>query len=156
MGGSSQTNLPVLGSHYSIDGLFAAQLAANTLFDLCQVIEEMLRNAGVMGKTFLPVAVNLAQRASLATSQHTLQKVNELQNDNLPATVRALLDNTLSVGSPPHEPKSLLERDLWLTYVVRNATAHRLTNLNVFAEQYAAICQSVYNIFFYTIDIYYP
>lgn len=136
---------------------FGAQLAANCLFDLCQVVEESIRVKHPNGHTFKPLAAFLSQQFSWPRNYDPLEHINCQQQDNFDTTVRALLANTAVAGRPvSRAPLSTLERDLWLTYVVRNSTAHGLTSKVVLQEHFDHIYQSVLNTLFAVVDKLYP
>lgn len=133
---------------------FGAQLAANCLFDLCQVVEESIRVKHPLGKTFKPLAEHLALQYGWQLNPNPFVDLNNQQQNNFDATVHHLVSNTaLAQGRPP---ATVLERDVWLTYVVRNSTAHGLASKQVLQKQFDTVYQSILNMLFAVVDKLYP
>jgi hypothetical protein len=134
---------------------FGAQLAANCLFDLCQVVEESIRVKNPNGHTFKSHADFLSQWFGWPRNYSPLDDINKQQNTNFDATVRALITNTAVAGMPVHRrrpPVCSLERDLWLTYVLRNSTAHSLASRVILQKHFNVIYQCVLNTLFAVVD----
>lgn len=133
---------------------FGAQLAANCLFDLCQVVEESIRvKSGNTGE-FYHQAIYLSKMYGWSRDGKHLGDLNKQQKQNFERTIRALLKNTATADG--RRPASSIERDLWLSYVVRNSTAHSLTSKLVLQEQFDTLYQSLLNTLFAVVDKVYP
>jgi hypothetical protein len=129
---------------------FGSQLAANCLFDLCQVVEESIREQNPDKGALLRQAFYLGQQCGWPLTVNELRDVNSQQNNDFEATVRGLLNSTvMALG---RSPTSSIERDLWLTYVVRNSAGHDLASKLVLQERFGDIYQSILNTLFTVVD----
>lgn len=150
---------------------FRAQLVANSLLDLSQVVEETIRfKSQLRGHrdTFriqaehLVDAVNAIHSANLWKKPiETLIYINGKRENDTDVVVRTLVRPSAGTaigvhkGSLTHIP-SQLERDLWLTYFIRNEAAHSLKSKRVLRELFDDIYQSILNTLFVTIETLYP
>jgi hypothetical protein len=134
---------------------FGSQLCANCLFDLCLVVEESIRlkNTDSGKGTFLHQATYLAKKCGWPLSGNPLEEINNCQKDNLDNCIRNLLNDTMQVAS--RGPVSSLERDLWITYVLRNSTAHTLASKKVISDHFEELYRSIMNTLFKVIDVLY-
>jgi len=136
-----------------LDSDFAAQLNMDLILRVLQVIESSLKSKHSAGKTFLPLAVYLAQTASLALTQADLCHVNGEAQKDFEQTVRDLLDNsfTLPSGAVP----SGLSRDLAVAYACRNYGTHQLAPSATVLKRADEIRQAVFNTLFVTVETLY-
>jgi len=130
-------------------GTFWSQLCANTLFDLCQVAEEIVRTKNREG-TFKVQADFLMRKMAWDMSGDPLAQINQAQNNDFEDCIEKLLKGTLVAK---RAPSCTLERDLWITYALRNCTAHELSSKKVVGKHFFALFQSVMNTVFTAVEI---
>jgi hypothetical protein len=128
-----------------------SQLCGNTLLDLCVVIEEALRLRNGAG-LFKVQAERLAGKYGWPNAGGLLEEVNRAQNRDFDGFIRNILAKTCITS---RMPLSDLERDIWIAYAIRNATAHTLTARSVIAERFADLAQSVLSMLFAAIESFY-
>lgn len=136
-----------------LDSGFAAQLNMDLILRLLQVIDSSLKAKNPAGKTFLPLAVYLAQTATLALTQADLQHVNGEAQKDFEKTVRDLLDGSFSL--PSGVTPSGLSRDLAVAYACRNYGAHQLAPSTTVLTRADEIRQAVFNTLFVTVETLY-
>jgi hypothetical protein len=139
--------------HQILNSDFAAQLNMDLILRLLQVIESSVKAKNPTDKTFLPLAVYLAQAGSLALTQADLQYVNAEAQKDFERTVRDLLDGkfVLPSGMAP----SGLGRDLAVAYACRNYGTHQLTPSATVLTRADEIRQAVFNTLFMTVETLY-
>jgi hypothetical protein len=139
---------------------FAGQLNVNLLFDLCCIIEIVIKhqketqirqtkpNKKVF--TFVDYAEALANEVRLNLTGKELGTAMGQFNNQFSTTVTTILDNTfpLSGGILPSE----LQRDLLLTYGFRNHGGHNVHSFDVVYQRLPEIFQQIMNILFLTCE----
>lgn len=137
---------------------FAGQLNVNLLFDLCLVIETVIKHAKEKELrqraqrkkrayvTFVDCAEELASVAGLNLTGSELGTANRQFDQNFSSNVTAILDDTfrLSNRTLPSE----LERDLLLAYGFRNHAGHNVRSYDVAYQRLPEILQRIMNVLF--------
>jgi len=134
---------------------FGSQLCASCLFDLCLVVEESIRlkNTDTGKGTFVHQATYLAKKCGWSLSGDPLNGINSRREDDLDKCILDLLNGTMRVAS--RSSVSSLERDLWITYVLRNSTAHTLASKKIISDHFEELYRSIMNTLFKVIDVLY-
>lgn len=140
------------------DGQFASQLHLNLLFDLALVVDGAIatHNPPTPGgyKSFLDHAEFLAMSSSLSVNRQELRQANTAANLNVDQTLNDLLDATFQ-ASPTNTLRGK-ERDLAVTYVLRNQGGHGVAPIPVLQLRAAEVYRSVFRTLFLVIETFYP
>jgi hypothetical protein len=134
---------------------FVAQLSANTLLDLCVVVEEALRaKLAKPGETtmFKRLAQRFSEERGWPDPSGLLREVNDNQGTDLTRCLKNLLSGKSEMS---RSPCCGTERDLWITYAIRNSTAHRLAARRILAEELDPLSTAVLGTLFAVIENYY-
>jgi len=154
-------HLSQITSRFDFGKKFGAQLCTNCLFDLCQVVEESIRMKGV-GGLFFAQATQLANRfgwqvtvipGKNGTPNAELRDINNQQNSNFDLCIQQFFDGTIKAFGRP--PVSVQERDLWLTYAIRNSSAHTLESKLVVHGYIESIFAAIAKTLFKVVDALY-
>ncbi len=137
--------------------LFTGQLSVNLLFDICLVIENVIkytseakikRTKHKTRVTFIDCAEELAAVASLTNlTNNELGAANGKFNNDFENNQTAILDNTFTLSDNRTLPTEL-ERDLLLAYGFRNLGGHNVHSYSFVYERLPAIFQRVMNVLF--------
>ena len=140
------------------DGQFASQLHLNLLFDLALVVDGAIavHNPPQPGgyKSFLDHAEFLATSSSLAVTRQELRQANTAANCNVDQTLSDLIDGIFQT-SPTNTLRGK-ERDLAVTYVLRNQGGHGVAPIPALQSRAGEVYRSVFRTLFLVIETFYP
>lgn len=134
---------------------FGSLLEATILFDICLVIESLLKNKDTTNyrQGQLPYFSNriyfLSRECNLSLRSHRLQQIKNDAQD-FRNTVENLLNSTYTMSSG----HSLLpiEEDIAISYILRNFGAHTLQGQRIIYENFESLIQRVFNVLFFVIE----
>lgn len=140
---------------------FTGQLSANLLFDLCLVIENVIKYArqpDILSRitrnyvTFIDCAEELATLAGLSNlDNNELRAANRRFNNDFENQQVAILANTFTLSNNSTLPAEL-ERDLLMAYGFRNHGGHNVHSYNFVHQRLPEIFQRIINILFLTCE----
>lgn len=140
------------------DGQFASQLHLNLLFDLALVVDGAIaiHNTPQAGgsKSFLDHAEALATKSGLQVTRQELRQANKAANQNVEQALSKLLDGIFQAS--PTNTLGGKERDLAVTYVVRNQGGHGVGPIPVVQSRANEVYRSVFRTLFWVIETFYP
>jgi len=137
---------------FALRNIFAAQLETNLLFNLLLVIDNAIEFHNHGQQYFSMHAIYLSNRAGLSIDQQKLQdQFNNSFRNNPDKTMSDILDGIYQFqdGSVPVG----LEKDILVSYGMRNYAAHNVPALQIVWERYAEIRQSLFNVLFLCIEV---
>jgi hypothetical protein len=138
---------------YARDSAFVSQLELNLLFDLALVIDCILKPmSGSQGASFYHQAVYLANRASLGISGNQLGEANQAANRDFTATITTLISESGSVLNDRTTVLYGIEKDLAISYIIRNLGGHSMPSLPVLRQRKDQIEQAVFNTLFFAVE----
>lgn len=137
--------------------VFSSLLQANTIFDLCLIVENTIkkqnkyRNKNLNGQTIGPILEFLSSKSLL--NLHKKDNLKNLKDDfenGFSKTVQRLLDSQYHFqnGTTPKP----IEEDLAVTYGFRNFGAHKIEGQPVVYQNFDKIAQRVLNALFFSIE----
>jgi hypothetical protein len=135
---------------------FGSLLEASILFDICLVIESLLRNKDVTKyrKGQVPYFSNriyfLSRACGLSLRSQRLKKIGKDAQADFRNTVENLLNSTYPMGSGP--PLLPIEEDLAISYILRNFRAHTLQGQRIIYENFESLIQRVSNMLFFVLE----
>ena len=134
-------------------GPFPAQLAFDTLFDLCLVVDAALHEKNRQQWQFIDHATMLSARAQLGLSSADLGALNGTFRANFAGTLRSALGGTLTL--PAGRGVTGLANALAITYGCRNRGAHNVSAIPLTPDEYSRIVQAINDVLFVTIEALY-
>lgn len=144
--------------HYIIKGKFPSLYELDLLFNLVlvtdAVIYKTINNPGPNDWTFSNLAKHLFIESNLSAdakrNDNHLKFISQQQKIDFVRTITTLLDNKMVYldGDTP----SIQERDLLITYCLRNYSAHNVNSFPVIHDRYNELRQCVFNSIFYAIE----
>lgn len=145
---------------------FAGQLEMNLLFDLALIIEVAIKQkSGIMEGTLGNQINDYLLRDSRINSEFTGWNNNTLgqlrDNKSKPDTTFQQSLNELLSTSPflfndGSQLTTRAEKDLALTYLIRNRGAHYVTPVEAIWERFTKLRQSLFNVLFLCVETLYP
>jgi hypothetical protein len=132
------------------EGSFPAQVAFDTLFDLCLVIDDALHNRNPSQWQFIDHAEMLASRASLGLSKAELRVINGSFQTDFARTLADCLAGAFRLRSGI--ALSGLAASLAVAYGCRNRGAHNVAAVALTRSAYDQITQRLNDVFFLTIE----
>lgn len=126
---------------------FASQIEVNLLFDLALVIEGTMKLKDPSGAMFKQRAESLLKQAEQPL---LLKDVNTAFRKDWDGTLATVLDLSLADGTE----LSVLQRDVCVTYGIRNFAAHEVGSLGAIERNFKQVQQSVFNVLFSTVQFY--
>jgi hypothetical protein len=131
---------------------FGGQLCLNLLFDLLLVIDSATKPYS-RGKYFSDHAEFIAKTSGMSMTRNNLLEANSASNADVEKCVQDLLDQKLS--TPSGFVFVGIERDVALSYVLRNTGAHSLIGLPAIGARMNDILQSAFNMLFLVVELLY-
>ena len=135
---------------HALASSFAAQLESNLLFDLTLVIDGALRAKNPTKWKFIHQAEFLLRSIGEPLTAQDLGEVNQAFNAGFDATLMAILDGSFEL--PANRKLSLAQRDVSLTYGMRNRGAHDVTSIPTVWMRFAEIEQALFNVLYLVVD----
>lgn len=134
-------------------GSFPSQIALDTLFDLCLVVDEALRVKNPSHRQFIDQCAFLATSAGLPLTKDMLRTLNGEFNTDFARTLQYLLSGTVvpALGTSLHG----LSVSVAITYGCRNRGAHALSSTGLTASEYDSVVGHVLNSLFRTVELHY-
>lgn len=136
-------------SHALASG-FAGQLEANLLFDLALVIDGTIKAKNPGEWRFVKHAGFLLDRVAHSLTEQELREVNQAFTGDFDGTTKAILDGTFAVSGT--KKLSQAQRDVCLTYGMRNRGAHDVTSAPTVWSRFADIEQALFNVLYLAVD----
>src|SRR5713101_774922 len=132
---------------------FAGQLETNLLFDIALVIDAAIRGKNPSEWKFRDDIALLSNRAKLALGRKQLGWVNRAMLKDFDATLSSLIMGSFRFrdGTAPGN----LERDLAITYGIRNRGAHSVSSAPTLWQRFDDIQRAVFNALFLTVEVLY-
>lgn len=132
---------------------FAGQLESNLLFDVALVIDGTIKAKNAGDWRFIRHAEFLLGSYGEPLSQQELADVNQAFSNDFDGTLKAFLDgvHTISGSKAPTQA----QRDVCLTYGMRNRGAHDVTSAPTVWTRFAEIEQALFNVLYLAVDILY-
>ena len=134
---------------YALQSPFASQLELNLLFDIALVIDNSVNIKNPKNGTFIVHASFLSNTCRLGMNEEKLGTLNGMQRDNFDGTLEDLLNNNCTIDSYRIEGR---EKDLSITYCIRNHAAHNSSFSEVVWKRFSEIETSVFNTLFWVVD----
>jgi hypothetical protein len=134
------------------EGPFPSQIAFDTIFDLCLVVDEVLAAKFTGDWRFNYLATSLSSIGSLGLSGSDLAEVNNAFDDLKP-TLHALNAGTFALRSG--QLVSGLGSSLGITYGCRNRGAHTLASAGLAASDYDRMVSHINNALFLAVELLY-
>jgi len=144
--------LAKLPSH-ALASSFAAQLEANLLFDLTLVIDGTLKDKNQGEWKFFKHAGFLLATVSQPMTDQELSLVNQSFNDDFDETLGSILDGTFTTSN--NQILSQAQRDVAITYGMRNRGAHDVTAAPTVWTRFSDIEQALFNVLYMSVDYLY-
>lgn len=135
------------------EGPFPAQIAFDSLFDLCLVVDAALHEKFAPTWRFIELAEKLCARAGLALNRAQLGAINGMFEANFASTLRQALAGSLRL--PDGTSVRGLEASVAIAYGCRNRGAHSVTSVPLTAAEYTSIVDNLNAVFFLTVQILY-
>lgn len=140
------------------DTTFGNLIRIEIMFRLLQVIENALRAQNPDGGPFRKQVFYLVEIAN----QHGMRlNIESKDMDRLATESRVDFEKTLSKlitdkFFDPQRDMNLLNRDIAISYVSRNQSAHRISTIGFDRQSYTILLSAAFNTLFLTIQILYP
>lgn len=136
--------------------IFGSLLETTILFDICLVIESLLKDKDTTNyrQGQVPYFSNriyfLSRACSLSLRSHRLKQIKKDALVDFRNPVENLMNSTYRRGSGP----SLLpiEEDIAISYILRNFRAHTLQGQQIICENFESLIQRVFNMLFFVIE----
>ena len=135
------------------EGPFPAQVAFDSLFDLCLVIDAALHEKHLAAWRFIDLAEMLASRAGLHLTRPQLGIINGMFDANFGATLRQALSGHLRLSDGT--PVAGLNASVSIAYGCRNRGAHSVASVPLTPKEYDAIVDHLNFVLFLTVDTLY-
>jgi len=132
---------------------FAGLLETDLLFQLCLVIEAVVREKNPNKWKFIDHAVFLSSSAGFRRDKQWLKDINSDFNNDFPSTAEKLLRGiySLSDGSGLQEG----EIDIALSYGFRNLGAHKVQGYEITYQELEEIASRIMNVLFLAVECLY-
>lgn len=146
-----------LKHQFGLDGIliqntFGSLNSAKLLFDLCLVIDSLMKKKNSSGTYFSDHITYLSKKFNLVLNEDRLK--TELGHDgfmeNFSDTAQKLLAGTYVFKDGTS--LSVLEEDIALAYGFRNFGAHKIENQPVINKNFVDISQRILNVLFFCIE----
>lgn len=134
-------------------GPFPSQIAFDTLFDLCLVVDDSVHAKNSAQWKFFDHARFLSARASLGLTQQDLSAIRGAFTASFTATLSALLAGSFSLGTAA--PLTGLARSLAITYGCRNRGAHAISSTGLTASDYQSTVDHILHTLCLVVDTLY-
>jgi hypothetical protein len=139
---------------YTRQNPFAGQLGANVLFDIALVIDAAIKGKNAAGKLFSEHAGALLTAAgSTITVGHLTNHIQSALTTNFDSTLHGIVSGSFKL--PGGVSLSPFERDVVLSYGIRNRGAHDVSSSAVIWQQFEEIERSLFNVLFGAVDYLY-
>jgi hypothetical protein len=133
---------------------FGSQFCLNLLFDLILVIDSATKPYS-NGKKFIDHAAFIANKAGSLMTQKDLGDANrEAARADTEKCIHLLLDQKL-VATNSGFRFAGIDRDIAVSYVLRNEGGHSIAALPVISERMNEILQSAFNVLFLVVELFY-
>jgi hypothetical protein len=136
------------------DGPFPAQIAFGVVFDLCLVVDSVLREKNSTKWQFIDHASFLSNAAKLGLSRDDLREINGQFCTSFPLALHATLAETLKLNSGATVKG--LDASLALTYGCRNRGAHSVASAVISPAEFDQIVQRVCETLFLAVEQLFP
>ncbi len=134
------------------ESVFGSLLEANTLFDLCLIIDGAIKakNNTAKRKYFSDQVKFLSSQAALSLNAGKVGKLGQDFQSDFSKTLSKLLtsDYVYEDGTNPRP----IEEDLAIAYGFRNFGAHRIEDQPVVYQNFADIVQRILNALFFAVE----
>ena len=134
--------------------VFGSLLQANIIFDLCLVIETILKNkiprTPKKKYTMFYLLEKLSAKSSLSLNEDKLMQINVSFKDNFSATLQSLLESRYEFrdSTAPQQ----IEMDLAIAYGFRNFGAHKIEHQSIIYNNFEEISQRIINTLFFSVE----
>lgn len=136
--------------------VFSSLLETGILFDLCLVIESIIKNKDTTQYRprqipyFSDRIVFLSQSSRLSLDSRKLAQIGDGAKADFANTLRNLLNSNYRL--PSGSTLSQIEEDLAIAYVFRNFGAHTLEGHQVIYESFEELTQRILNALFFSVE----
>lgn len=137
--------------------VFSSLLQANTIFDLCLIVENTIKkqnkysNINLNGQTIGPLLIFLSSKSSLNLNKgYNLKNLNDDFGNDFSKTMKELLSSLYHFqdGTSPQA----IEEDLAITYGFRNFGAHKIEDQPIIYENFKEITDRILNALFFSVE----
>lgn len=130
--------------------IFSSLLQANTIFDLCLIVENILKQKNPGGKYFSDHLRFLSSKSPLNFSHQKIEELNGAFKNNFSNALQNLL--TSQYHFQDGTVLQPIEEDLAITYGFRNFGAHRIEDQPVVYQKFGKISERILNSLFFSIE----
>jgi hypothetical protein len=134
-------------------GTFPSQIAFDTVFDLCLVVDDAIHQKHPAKWKFFDHALFLSQQSALGIRLPELSAINQAFSAGFTPTLSALLSGTFAIGGAT--ALDGLARAVAITYGCRNRGAHAISSTGLTATDYVATIDHILYTLFLTVDVLY-
>jgi hypothetical protein len=130
--------------------VFSSLLQANTIFTLCLIVDNVLKQKNPSQWKFRVLLEFLSSRSSLNLDKQKTGELNGAFKSNFSNTLQSLLSSQYHFqdGTTPQP----IEEDLAITYGFRNFGAHRIEQQPVVYQNFDEISGRILNALFFSIE----
>lgn len=134
-------------------GTFPSQIAFDTVFDLCLVVDDALHQKNPSKWKFFDHALFLSKAGALGLQRSELTAINQAFAGGFTPTLSALLSGTFAIGEGA--PLNGVARSVAITYGCRNRGAHTISSTGLTATDYTATVDHILYTLCFTVDVLY-
>ncbi len=140
-----------------VNNPFASVYELNLLFNLILVIDSILFYKNPENGKYFYLAKQLLQESKInideKINKNHLLEINDKKRDNPDNVIQDLLNGNMSF-SDGYKPKKL-ECDVYLSYCLRNYSAHNINALSIIWERFWEVQQRIMNVLFLAVETFY-
>ena len=142
---------------FIIESNFASVYEMNLIFDLILVVDSILFFKVNSNWRYFALAKKLLARSSLNLSDQKnseyLSEISDLMKRDPDGTINKLLDDRITFSDGYKPVKG--ECDIYLSYCLRNYSAHNIQSITSIWQRFWEIYQSILNVLFLSVDVFY-
>lgn len=130
--------------------VFASLLHTNTIFDLCLIVDAIIKNKNPNQWKFFDHLRFLSSACSLSLNANRLAKLGNEFDSDFSSTLQRLLNSNYSFRD--RSTLKPIEEDIAITYGFRNFGAHKIEDQPIIYQNFEQISQRILNTLFFSIE----